>query len=115
MNATATLTLSHLNFPAKCSCSFLCKPNLALNLISSNTKPNQCLQKWSSLPLGVSSSETAHLVVEDDLNAFLQILPCDLRDSLLNDSKRGQLLEVILDLGRLPEARYQGEFGGKYQ
>ncbi|TXG53506.1 hypothetical protein EZV62_022675 [Acer yangbiense] len=116
MNATATLTLWHLNFPAnhECSCSFLCKPNLALNLFSSNTRTNQCLQKRSSLPLGVSSSETAHLVVEDDLNAFLQILPCDLRDRLLNDSKRGQLLEVILDLGRLPEARYQGEFGGKY-
>ncbi|KAI9201353.1 hypothetical protein LWI28_022054 [Acer negundo] len=116
MNATATLTLCHLNFPAnhECSCSFLCKPNLAINLFSSNTRTNQCLQKRSSLPLEVSSSETAHLVVEDDLNAFLQILPCDLRNRLLNDSKRGQLLEVILDLGRLPEARYQGEFGGKY-
>ncbi|ESR55086.1 AAA domain-containing protein [Citrus sinensis] len=46
--------------------------------------------------------------------AFWQILPSDLRDRLQNDSKRGQLLEVILDLGRLPEARYLGEFGGKY-
>ncbi|KAK4852092.1 hypothetical protein QYF36_021046 [Acer negundo] len=43
-----------------------------LNLFSSNTKTNQFLQKRSSLPLAVSSSEAAHLVVEDDLNAFLQ-------------------------------------------
>ncbi|XP_062150403.1 uncharacterized protein ycf45 [Alnus glutinosa] len=56
----------------------------------------------------------AHLVVRDDLDALLQILPCDLRDNLLNEPKRGKLLEVILDLGRFPEARYLGEFGGQY-
>ncbi|XP_059449023.1 uncharacterized protein ycf45 isoform X1 [Corylus avellana] len=55
-----------------------------------------------------------HLVVQDDLDALLQILPCDLRDNLLNEPKRSQLLEVILDLGRFPEARYLGEFGGQY-
>ncbi|KAK6937908.1 Stage III sporulation protein AA, AAA+ ATPase domain [Dillenia turbinata] len=56
----------------------------------------------------------AHLVVEDDIQAFLQILPCDLRDNLLNEPKRPQLLEVVLDLGRLPQARYLGESGGEY-
>ncbi|XP_062019058.1 uncharacterized protein ycf45 isoform X2 [Rosa rugosa] len=54
------------------------------------------------------------LVVQDDLHSFLQILPHDLHDHLLNESKRSQLLEVILDLGRFPEARYLGEPGGQY-
>lgn len=44
----------------------------------------------------------------------LQILPKDLRHRLLNDSRRNQLVEVIMDLGRPPEARYLGEPGGQY-
>ncbi|KAJ9676434.1 hypothetical protein PVL29_025116 [Vitis rotundifolia] len=62
------------------------------------------------------ASHTAHLglAVQDDFHAFLEILPCDLRNNLLNEPKRAQLLEVILDLGRLPEARYLGDCGGKY-
>nr|GMD66625.1 AAA+ ATPase domain protein [Ipomoea batatas] len=47
---------------------------------------------------------------EDDINALLQILPCDLRETLLCDSRQDQLLEVILDLGRLPQAQYLGDF-----
>ncbi|KAK7825413.1 uncharacterized protein CFP56_033116 [Quercus suber] len=50
----------------------------------------------------------------DDLDALLRILPCDLRDNLLNEPKIAQLLEVILDLGCFPEARYLGEFGRHY-
>lgn len=60
------------------------------------------------------SEAAAHIVVQDDLDAFLRILPCDLRDSLLNEPKIPQLLEVILDLGRCPEARYLGEFERHY-
>ncbi|KAK9941509.1 hypothetical protein M0R45_007214 [Rubus argutus] len=61
-----------------------------------------------------ASHHQLDLVVQDDLHSFLQILPHDLQDHLLNESKRAQLLEVILDLGRLPEARYLGELGGQY-
>ncbi|XP_054785963.1 uncharacterized protein ycf45-like [Prosopis cineraria] len=52
--------------------------------------------------------------VQDDLQALLQVLPSDLHDNLLNEVKRDELLEVILDLGRFPEARYLGQDGGKY-
>ncbi|KAM7273405.1 hypothetical protein ACFE04_028069 [Oxalis oulophora] len=56
-----------------------------------------------------------HALVEDNnILSFLQVLPHDLRDNVLNDPKRAQLVEVILDLGRLPEARYAGENGGQY-
>ncbi|GAV71995.1 LOW QUALITY PROTEIN: AAA domain-containing protein, partial [Cephalotus follicularis] len=63
----------------------------------------------------ISSSSSSHVaVVEDDFHAFLQILPHDLHQNILSDPKRAQLLEVILDLGRLPEARYLGVLGGQY-
>ncbi|KAJ4951348.1 hypothetical protein NE237_028180 [Protea cynaroides] len=60
------------------------------------------------------ASKNGSVAVEDDLHAFLEILPQDLRENLRNEPKRSQLIEVILDLGRLPEARYLGEHGGQY-
>ncbi|XP_057470161.1 uncharacterized protein ycf45 isoform X2 [Actinidia eriantha] len=51
---------------------------------------------------------------DDDIHALLQILPHDLRDNLLYNSNKDELLEVILDLGRLPQARYLGESGRHY-
>ncbi|TVU51373.1 hypothetical protein EJB05_02798 [Eragrostis curvula] len=53
-------------------------------------------------------------IVEDDLSELLQILPRDLRDNLQNEPRKDQLLEVILDLGRRPEARFLGDSGGQY-
>ncbi|KAJ1379484.1 P-loop containing nucleoside triphosphate hydrolase [Sesbania bispinosa] len=41
------------------------------------------------------------------------ILPSDLHHTLLNQPNRPQLLEVILDLGRFPEARYLGKDGSQ--
>ncbi|KAK1263707.1 hypothetical protein QJS04_geneDACA016234 [Acorus gramineus] len=52
--------------------------------------------------------------VQDDLHTLLEILPRDLRDNLRNEPRRAQLLEVVMDLGRRPEARYLGESGGQY-
>ncbi|XP_008808964.1 uncharacterized protein ycf45 [Phoenix dactylifera] len=60
------------------------------------------------------ATEDGFVVVEDDLHALLQILPKDLRENLQNEPRRAQLLEVILDLGRKPEARFLGESGGQY-
>lgn len=54
------------------------------------------------------------LVHNDDLQALLQILPSDLHHNLLNQPNRPQLLEVILDLGRFPEARYLGKHANHY-
>ena len=44
----------------------------------------------------------------------LQLLPADIRDPLVNHPKRASLLEVVLDLGRRPEARFLGERGGEH-
>jgi stage III sporulation protein SpoIIIAA len=45
-------------------------------------------------------------VVADDLDALLNVLPPGIRQSLLGQSDNSELLEVVLDLGRPPEARY---------
>jgi len=45
-------------------------------------------------------------VITDDLDALLDILPPHIRQSLCQQSGNGELLEVVLDLGRTPEARF---------
>jgi stage III sporulation protein SpoIIIAA len=45
-------------------------------------------------------------VVTDDLDALLDILPVHIREPLYQQPDHSELLEVILDLGRLPEARF---------
>ncbi|XP_010542402.1 PREDICTED: uncharacterized protein ycf45 [Tarenaya hassleriana] len=66
-----------------------------------------------SLPCSFSGNGAA-MVVDDNLHAFLEVLPQDLRHRLLNDFRRNLLVEVVMDLGRPPEARYLGEPGGQY-
>ncbi|XP_020106400.1 uncharacterized protein ycf45 isoform X1 [Ananas comosus] len=60
------------------------------------------------------ATDDGFVVVEDDLHALLEILPGDLRENLRNEPRRSQLLEVVLDLGRRPEARFLSESGGQY-
>ncbi|MFK8183541.1 MAG: R3H domain-containing nucleic acid-binding protein [Phormidesmis sp.] len=44
--------------------------------------------------------------ITDDLPQLLEILPAYIRTTLNEHAKRDQLIEVILDLGRQPEARF---------
>jgi stage III sporulation protein SpoIIIAA len=44
--------------------------------------------------------------ITDDLEALLSVLPPELVDAVRRSNKQDELLEVILDLGRRPEARY---------
>jgi stage III sporulation protein SpoIIIAA len=44
--------------------------------------------------------------ITDDLNALLDVLPTEVRQKLVLNGRKDQLLEVILDLGRVPTARY---------
>ncbi|MDP2949857.1 MAG: R3H domain-containing nucleic acid-binding protein [Chloroflexota bacterium] len=46
------------------------------------------------------------LRITDDLDAMLDVLPPQVREPLLERPENFELLEVVLDLGRLPEARY---------
>ncbi len=47
-------------------------------------------------------------IVTDDLDLLLAALPPRIGDALGDGSRREGLLEVVMDLGRLPEARYPG-------
>jgi stage III sporulation protein SpoIIIAA len=51
-------------------------------------------------------SDRMRRVVTDDLDALLDILPLHIRELLYQQPDHGELLEVILDLGRLAEARF---------
>ena len=44
--------------------------------------------------------------ITDDLDAMLAVLPDDIQAALQRIGRRDELLEVILDLGRVPTARY---------
>ncbi|MFM7269599.1 MAG: AAA family ATPase [Cyanobium sp.] len=46
--------------------------------------------------------------VSDDLGRLIDVLPPLVRSALEDSAARDQLLEVVLDLGRIPEARYPG-------
>ena len=44
--------------------------------------------------------------VTDDIDALLEALPPHISDPLLGMENRSDLIEVVMDLGRLPEARF---------
>ncbi|MBV8086661.1 MAG: hypothetical protein JO247_17800, partial [Chloroflexi bacterium] len=46
--------------------------------------------------------------ITDDLDALIEKLPARLAATLWNSAQLGDLLEVVMDLGRLPEARFIG-------
>ena len=46
--------------------------------------------------------------ITDDLDRLLEVLPHVVQQQLASAAAREELLEVVLDLGRLPEARYPG-------
>jgi stage III sporulation protein SpoIIIAA len=57
--------------------------------------------------LNASATPSAMSVqITDDLNQLLEILPETIRDRIEAHPHRNQLVEVVLDLGRYPEARF---------
>src|SRR5258708_4377384 len=44
--------------------------------------------------------------ITDDLNLLLAVLPPRVRETIAALEDRGELLEIVLDLGRLPEGRF---------
>jgi stage III sporulation protein SpoIIIAA len=55
-----------------------------------------------------SVNQTDHQQITDDLEKLLEILPSSIRDRLKQHSQKATLVEVVLDLGRRPEARFPG-------
>ena len=57
-------------------------------------------------PEPITSQPIAPQRITDDLDRLLEVLPADVQRALATPQARDQLLEVVLDLGRVPEARY---------
>jgi stage III sporulation protein SpoIIIAA len=68
------------------------------------SQPSRSIASQPSSPMPVQST--------DDLNQLLQILPESIRETLDHHPERDRLIEVVLDLGRYPEARFPD--GSKY-
>ncbi len=51
---------------------------------------------------------TPEQIVTDDLDLLIEALPPQIAEALEEPERRVDLLEVVMDLGRLPEARYPG-------
>ena len=49
------------------------------------------------------------MLLADNLNQLLEILPEFISKTLINHSKRSQLIEIVLDVGRRPEARFAND------
>ncbi len=48
-------------------------------------------------------------IITDDIDALLNVLPSHISTSLVQRNERSELLEVVMDLGRQPEARYHDQ------
>ena len=46
------------------------------------------------------------MLLADDLNQLLDVLPQFISTTLRNHPRREQLIEIVLDIGRRPEARF---------
>nr|YP_010336671.1 hypothetical protein MW557_pgp017 [Rhodospora sordida]UNJ15077.1 hypothetical protein [Rhodospora sordida] len=46
------------------------------------------------------------MLIADDLDKLLEVLPDFIKNPLQNHSSRKQLIEIVIDLGRRPEARF---------
>ncbi|MCT7963279.1 AAA family ATPase [Laspinema sp. D1] len=55
---------------------------------------------------GVENVDLGRTQITDDLSQLLEILPETIREHLTTHSSLSSLIEVVMDLGRLPEARF---------
>lgn len=58
----------------------------------------------------MEQDKTTKVIIEDDLDKMLEIFPPDILESLKRLNHIHTLIEVVLDLGRKPEARFHGTF-----
>jgi stage III sporulation protein SpoIIIAA len=72
-------------------------------------RPRQATASGAGTGVGPLAGRRARQqVVTDDLDALLATLPDSIADPIRQRPDRSDLLEIVLDLGRLPEARFAG-------
>ncbi|KAG6402268.1 hypothetical protein SASPL_139145 [Salvia splendens] len=78
-------------------------PDLRSPEIRRPTALGNCLSSASS---NASSSGRGGDEVVSDMDLFLEIVPLRMRGELIRDERIGELIEVVMDLGRKPLARF---------
>jgi stage III sporulation protein SpoIIIAA len=76
---------------------------MTLNAVNSYDEIDQPSEMMSE------EADATPMLVTDDLDRLLEILPDELCQQLKEHPNREKLVEIVLDLGRLPEARFPGE------
>jgi stage III sporulation protein SpoIIIAA len=79
--------------------------NVLLNQLQSDNF-NHLGEDPSSIGDANGDANMNTLQITDDLDSLLSILPERIRLALRSEARLGDLIEVVLDLGRLPEARF---------
>ncbi|MEM1311222.1 MAG: single-stranded DNA-binding protein, partial [Cyanobacteria bacterium P01_H01_bin.153] len=57
-------------------------------------------------PSSEKATQSTQSAVYDDLQVLLAMLPADIAAQIKQHQQADQLIEVVLDLGRRPEARF---------
>jgi len=82
---------------------------MPIKTINSNGKSQLNHQANSELTMSVKDVTVGKKLITDDLHKLLEILPADIRLAVEQHPLKDTLVEVVLDLGRRPEARFPGK------
>lgn len=77
-------------------------------MVKPNGIPAADMQIPSESPVVMENVDLGRMQITDDLNKLLDVLPEAIRVLLEQHPQLGSLVEVVMDLGRLPEARFPG-------
>lgn len=71
--------------------------------------PNSSTASDMNANISANSDQTAVIsqaAVTDDLDRLIEVLPVSIREAVEHHPQRNQLIEIVMDLGRRPEARF---------
>ncbi len=77
--------------------------------LSSAERGQDAIAPSAETPINANTSHHAGMQITDDLTKLLEILPDSIRLRLEQHPQKKMLVEVVLDLGRRPEARFPGQ------
>jgi stage III sporulation protein SpoIIIAA len=75
-------------------------------MVNSNGMQIAHKQNRPASMVGAENVDLGRTQMTDDLDILLEIFPDSIRDRLQKHPQLGNLIEVVMDLGRLPEARF---------
>lgn len=82
---------------------------MPIKMINSNGTSQLNHQANSELTMSVKDVTVGKKLITDDLHKLLEILPAEIKLAVDQHPSKNTLVEVVLDLGRRPEARFPGK------